>query len=53
MRQQVNINTASREVLRSMIAGVILDQDPIAPHVVPKKINQVGDANLKLYKYYL
>jgi hypothetical protein len=39
----VNINTAPREVLRTLIAGVVLDADPIAPGVKPKKDRDIGD----------
>ena len=40
---RININTAPREVLRSLIAGITLDDDPVAPGVKPKKIKEVGD----------
>lgn len=40
---RINVNTASREVLRSLISGVILDDDPIAPGVKPKKTAEIGD----------
>ncbi len=39
----ININTAPREVLRTLIAGVTLDADPLAPGVKPKKTSNVGD----------
>ena len=39
----VNINTAPREVLRTLIAGVALGADPLAPGVKPKKDKDVGD----------
>ena len=34
---QININTAPREVLRSLIAGVTLDEDPVATEVSIQK----------------
>lgn len=40
---RININTASREVLRSLIAGVTLDADPMAPDVEPTKLETTGD----------
>jgi hypothetical protein len=39
----ININTAPREVLRSLIAGVTLNDDPMAPGVEPKQLLSVGD----------
>jgi len=41
--RRININTAPREVLRSLIAGVTLDRDPMAPNVKPKKQDALGD----------
>ena len=41
--RRVNINTAPREVLRTLIAGVILDADPLAPGVKPKRTANIGD----------
>lgn len=43
MGDPININTAPREVLRSLIAGVTLDDDPATPGVVPPKDAQAGD----------
>ena len=40
---RININTAPREVLRSLISGIMLDDDPVAPGVKPKKTKEVGD----------
>jgi len=40
---RVNINTAPREVLRSLVAGVELDADPLFPDLALKKNPQVGD----------
>ena len=40
---RININTAPREVLRSLIAGITLDDDPAAPGVKPKKTKEIGD----------
>ena len=40
---RVNVNTAPREVLRSLLAGVALDADPMAPGVSPKQLQAVGD----------
>ncbi len=40
---RININTAPREVLRSLIAGVKLDDDPMAPNVKPKQLAMIGD----------
>ncbi len=40
---RININTAPREVLRSLIAGITLDDDPAAPGVRPKKLQHLGD----------
>ncbi len=39
----VNVNTAPREVLRSLIAGVVLDSDPATPGIVPPCNSHVGD----------
>lgn len=39
----ININTAPREALRSLIAGVTLNADPLAPAVKQKKDNSIGD----------
>lgn len=40
---RININTAPREVLRSLINGITLDDDPAAPGVKPKKTKELGD----------
>lgn len=40
---RVNINTAPREVLRSLISGVTLEGDPVAPGVKPKQVQFIGD----------
>jgi hypothetical protein len=40
---RININTAPREVLRSLVAGIILDDDPAAPAVKQKKTKELGD----------
>lgn len=40
---RININTASREVLRSLIAGITLEADPMAPDVEPEKNQSIGD----------
>lgn len=40
---RININTAPREVLRSLVDGIILDDDPAAPGVKPKKTKELGD----------
>lgn len=47
----ININTAPREVLRTLIAGVSLEDDPATPNpaipngepVIPPKDNEMGD----------
>jgi hypothetical protein len=41
--RRININTAPREVLRCLIAGVPLDADPMAPDVTPRFSGAVGD----------
>jgi hypothetical protein len=40
---QININTAPREVLRSLVAGVTLDADPATPGVITPKTADFGD----------
>jgi hypothetical protein len=40
---RININTAPREVLRTLIAGIELNRDPMAPDVDPKKLEILGD----------
>ncbi len=39
----ININTAPREVLRSLVAGIVLNADPLAPDVEPRKDSVIGD----------
>ncbi len=39
----ININTAPREVLRSLVTSVTLDADPMAPEVKLKKTAEIGD----------
>ncbi|MFK7851256.1 MAG: hypothetical protein AB8D78_09785 [Akkermansiaceae bacterium] len=39
----INMNTAPREVLRSLVAGMTLDGDPATVGVVPPKENETGD----------
>lgn len=41
--RRININTAPREVLRCLIAGVSLNADPMAPVVEPRYIESIGD----------
>lgn len=42
-RGLINVNTAARPVLRALVAGTVLDDDPaIAPQVVPRA-SQAGD----------
>jgi hypothetical protein len=40
---RINLNTAPREVLRCLVAGVELDDDPATPGVAPPRDQQVGD----------
>ncbi len=39
----VNINTAPREVLRTLVAGVDLDADPAVSNVLPPSVDKTGD----------
>jgi hypothetical protein len=41
--RKININTAPREVLRCLIAGVSLDADPMAPTAAPRFYKSLGD----------
>ncbi len=41
--RRININTAPREVLRCLIAGVSLKADPLAPDVSPRYEESIGD----------
>lgn len=41
--RRININTAPREVLRALVAGVTLDADPATPGISPPLSNQAGD----------
>jgi hypothetical protein len=41
--RRININTAPREVLRSLVAGVNLDTDPATPGVSLPTENETGD----------
>jgi hypothetical protein len=41
--RRININTAPREVLRCLIAGVSLNADPMAPLVLPRSSESIGD----------
>lgn len=41
--RRININTAPREVLRCLVAGVTLDADPMAPDVSLRYAEGVGD----------
>ena len=41
--RRININTAPREVLRCLIAGVSLKADPSAPDVSPRYDESIGD----------
>jgi hypothetical protein len=39
----ININTAPREVLRALVAGVAFDADPLAPTITLKHAEALGD----------
>jgi hypothetical protein len=39
----INLNTAPREVLRCLVAGVSLNADPLAPYVTPRHAERIGD----------
>ncbi|MES2982319.1 MAG: hypothetical protein V4727_08395 [Verrucomicrobiota bacterium] len=41
--RRININTAPREVLRCLIAGVELKADPMAPEASPRYEESIGD----------
>jgi len=41
--RRININTAPREVLRCLIAGVSLNADPMAPDAKPRDVESIGD----------
>ncbi len=41
--RRININTAPREVLRCLLAGVSLKADPLAPDVSPRYQETIGD----------
>ncbi len=41
--RRININTAPREVLRCLIAGVSLKADPLAPDASPRYDESIGD----------
>lgn len=41
--RRINLNTAPREVLRCLMAGVSLEADPMAPDVVPRHMESIGD----------
>lgn len=41
--RSININTAPREVLRCLIAGVLLNADPMAPDASPRYDESIGD----------
>ena len=41
--EKINVNTASREVLRTLAAGVTLDADPLFPTLAGKNDAQIGD----------
>lgn len=41
--RRININTAPREVLRCLIAGVPLKADPLAPNASPRYDESIGD----------
>lgn len=41
--EPVNINTAPREVLRTLLGGLTLSADPANPAIVPPRENQCGD----------
>jgi hypothetical protein len=41
--RRININTAPREVLRCLIAGVSLNADPMAPDAKPRYVESIGD----------
>ena len=41
--RRINLNTAPREVLRCLIAGVSLNSDPMAPDVTPRHAQSIGD----------
>ena len=41
--RRININTAPREVLRCLIAGVSLNADPMAPNASPRYVDRIGD----------
>ena len=41
--RKININTAPREVLRSLIANVQLGADPLNPDLEPPKDDEIGD----------
>jgi len=40
---RVNLNTAPREVLRSLFGGVVLSADPANPGLAPPLENEIGD----------
>jgi hypothetical protein len=41
--RKININTAPREVLRSLVAGVLFNADPLAPDVRSRYSESIGD----------
>ena len=41
--RRININTAPREVLRCLIAGVSLKADRMAPNASPRYVERIGD----------
>jgi hypothetical protein len=41
--RRININTAPREVLRCLMAGISLNADPMAPNVAPRYVESIGD----------
>ncbi len=40
---KINVNTASREVLRTLSTGIELDADPLFPELALKKDSEIGD----------